>query len=95
METDQGMITEQDAIMKHVVQFYKELFGPIDSRNIFLSNNFWESNRKVNAEDRENLIKLFTEKEIKQSIFYMKKDAALGRNGFGATFCNTLKLASF
>lgn len=64
METDQGMITEQDAIMKHVVHFYKELFGPVDSRNNFLSNNFWESNRKVNAEDRENLIKLFTEKEI-------------------------------
>jgi hypothetical protein len=89
METDQGMITEQDAIMKHLVQFYKELFGPVDSRNIFLSNSFWESSRKVNAKDRENLIKLFTEEKIKQSIFDMKKDAAPGPNGFGATLFQT------
>lgn len=69
METDQGVITEQKDIMVHVVQSYQSLFDPVEPRDIFLSINFWESNRKVKEEAKEALIKLFWEKEDKQVVF--------------------------
>lgn len=35
LETDQGMVTTQEEIMCHAIQFYKNLFGLVDLRHIF------------------------------------------------------------
>lgn len=86
METEQGDITEQQDIMDHVTQYYKGLFGPVEPRQIFLGAQFWEGSRQVKQEDKEDLIKMFTQEEVKSAIFDMKKDAAPGPNGFGASF---------
>ena len=72
--------------MPHVIQFYKNLFGPMEQRLIFLSNNFWPDSGKVKEADKEDLIKVFSEDEVKHAVFDMKQDAAPGPNGFGATF---------
>jgi hypothetical protein len=86
LETDSGIVTEQQDIMAHAVQFYKNLFGPVESRHIFLSDSFWVHSRKVRDKDHEQLVKQFSVAEIKHAIFYMKKDAAPGPNGFGVVF---------
>lgn len=36
LETDHGVITAQEDIMAHVIQFYKSLFGPVEQRCISL-----------------------------------------------------------
>lgn len=35
LETGQGVVTEFQDIMDHVVQYYKNLFGPVEARSIF------------------------------------------------------------
>jgi hypothetical protein len=80
------MITEQAEIMDHVTKFYKGLFGPMEDRHIFLRAHFWDEDRKVKPEDGEQLVKMFTQEEVKQAMFGMKKDAAPSPNGFGASF---------
>lgn len=36
LETNNGLITDQKDIMSHAVQFYKNLFGPVQPRLIFI-----------------------------------------------------------
>lgn len=86
LKTEQGIITEQDKIMEHITLFYKGLFGPVDDRLISLGKHFWDADRKVKPEDGEQLVKRFTCEEVEKVMFDMKKDAAPGPNGFGASF---------
>ena len=86
LDTDLGTITEQQDIMDHVTQYYKGLFGPVEPRQIFLGNHFWEEGRKVKEEDKDNLVKMFTQEEVRSAMMGMKKDAAPGPNRFGASF---------
>jgi hypothetical protein len=41
METDSGVITEQADISKHIVKFYKELFGSPRLCNVHLEAGFF------------------------------------------------------
>jgi len=72
--------------MAHIVQFYKQLFGGVETRSIRLNPNFWTEERKVSEASSNQLIKVFSMEEIKQAIFDMKIDAAPGPNGYGASF---------
>jgi hypothetical protein len=72
--------------MDHVTQYYKGLFGPVEPRQIFLGNQFWEEGRKVKKEDKDDLVKMFTQEEVRSAMMGMKKDAAPGPNRFGASF---------
>lgn len=71
-----------------MVEFYKNLFGPVGPRSIQLAQGFWGDDRKVKDGHMEGLIKAFPEEEVKQVVFEMRQDAAPGPNGFGATFQN-------
>lgn len=40
LQSEQGVLKSQEDIMKHVVQFWKQLFGCDAPRNIKLNSNF-------------------------------------------------------
>jgi hypothetical protein len=86
IQSEQGQLTNQEDIMAHIVQFYKQLFGGVDVRHIKLSTNFWTEDRKLSEANSLCLIKAFSMEEIKQAIFDMKQEAAPGPNGYGASF---------
>jgi hypothetical protein len=56
------------------------------TKDIFLSSTFWTDSGKVKEADKEELIKMFSEEEVKHAVFDMKQDSAPSPNGFGATF---------
>lgn len=86
LETEQGLISEFQDIMNHVVIYYKNLFGPVEPRSISMSSNFLSENRKVKEGDKRALTLPFSEREIMKAMMEMKKDAAPSPNGFGAIF---------
>lgn len=65
--------------------FTKTFLGLL-TKDIFLSSTFWTDSGKVKEADKEELIKMFSEEEVKHAVFDMKQDAAPSPNGFGATF---------
>jgi hypothetical protein len=67
---------------KHVVEFYKTLFGIEDRVNIKMEENFWNADELVTPEENEMLEASFIKAEIKQAIDSAYADGALGPDGF-------------
>ena len=53
---------------------------------VSLSENAWSSWGRLDARDNEELLKPFTETEVKKVIFSMKENSALGPDGFSVSF---------
>jgi hypothetical protein len=53
LETDQGVITKQKDIEKHVVDFYKCLFGSTVDRGGHLGGDFWDGNGILEHRERD------------------------------------------
>lgn len=79
-------ITEQGELEKHIVRYYKDLFGASRNMGVYLGDNFWESDRKIPDDIGNSLIVPFIESEVKKVIEEMKSDSAPRPNGFGAHF---------
>jgi hypothetical protein len=79
-------ILGESEIIKLVTDFYKTLFGPspISSRNL----DGIECNQ-VTEEDRLELIKPFDLEEIKEVVFELKHNKAVGADGLPAEFYQT------
>ena len=86
LETDKGVCMDQKALIAHIVNFYKILFGPNTPCNMKLSEDFWRDRSMTSKEEMESLAKPFEVSEIKQAIDQMHNESAPGPNGFGASF---------
>jgi len=80
------VISSQKAILEHATSFYKSLFGSSLTSSMHLSPCFWQGRGSLTEEDKTDLIKPFSEEEIKAAIFEMKSASAPGPNGFGVQF---------
>jgi hypothetical protein len=91
LESEEGIITDQIAIEKHIVAFYKKLFGAGEPRGVHLGEDFWDPGEMIDAGDRELLEPPFSEKEVRAAIACMKSNYAPGPNGFTVVFlsCGT------
>jgi len=49
------------------------LFGPAPGNAFPLDPNLWENDEKVTEEENEELIKPFSEAEVKEALFQMEK----------------------
>ena len=83
---DSCTLVDQKDISNHVVDFYKQLFGPSTPCAMKLRENFWEGRSELSIEEAIHLIRPFDEEEIKQAIDLMHVDSAPGPNGFGVAF---------
>jgi hypothetical protein len=88
LESDQGVITEQKDIEKHVVDFYKNLFGSNMDRGTHLVQDFWDIKEKLEPGDREFLMTPLSKPEVSKAILGMRSNSATGPNGFTITFFN-------
>jgi hypothetical protein len=60
LEKDGENIDKEEDILKHVTEYYKELFGPSESPTFSLDPYCWEQNEKITEEENIQLIKPFT-----------------------------------
>jgi hypothetical protein len=78
LDTENGNITKIEEIKKHIVDFYKQLFGSSAHSRARLSPNFWSREEQLEADDRSALQSPFGEKEVITTIQGMKADSAPG-----------------
>lgn len=83
LESKNGEIRGQNAISSHIVDFYKGLFGHNEPCNMSLNSSFWPSEFLISENDKIDLIKPFSIEEIKEVVFGMKENSALGPNRYG------------
>jgi exosome complex RNA-binding protein Rrp4 len=73
-------------LLKHVTEFYKNLFGSVENTGVGLNGDIWNTNEKLNDTDRENMSMRFTEEEAKKVIYQMEKNKAAGPNAIPIKF---------
>jgi len=86
LDSENGEIRGQEEITKHIVAYYKDLFGPNDECSQKLKPNFWADSQCLLEGERDNLVRPFTLKEIKDAVMDMKENSAPGPNGYGVIF---------
>jgi hypothetical protein len=90
LNSDQGEICGQEEISKHIVEFYKNLFGSGCSKGVHLNLDFWTEEEKMGEEDRKKLELPFMEKVVVAAITGMRSELAPGPNDFTVTFFKRL-----
>lgn len=65
-------IEGESNLINHATDFYKNLFGPAPGNALPLNEDLWEHNEKVTEDDNVELIKPFSEIEIKEALFQME-----------------------
>jgi hypothetical protein len=86
LESVNGEVRGQDAISVHIVDFYKGLFGHNEPCYMSLNPNFWPKEFCIPELDKIDLVKPFSMEEIREVVFDMKENSALGPNGYGVFF---------
>lgn len=64
----QGLVHDQDGMMRIALDFYKELFAKENKGNLCLSESFWSESEKVTAEENNQISASFTETETRRSF---------------------------
>jgi hypothetical protein len=90
METDNGIITEQNDICQHVVNYYKQLFGSSHHKGVHLSLGFLPQEEQLSDAQKLWVNQPFSQADVKKAIEGMKSESAPGPNGFTATFFKSL-----
>jgi hypothetical protein len=67
----------------HISQIIiKKIFGPFDSGMFSFDEDNRDNITKIVLEDNEKLVDVFIEQEVKEAVFKMKHNKALGPDGF-------------
>jgi hypothetical protein len=69
LEDDGVVWDDNDAMLKHAMNFYKTLFGEEPKVNIRLGEAFWSEDEMVKIEENKALEADFSEEVIKNSCF--------------------------
>jgi hypothetical protein len=75
-----------DNRIKHATDYYKKLFGPREGNNFGLEPSLWSPGKSVNNQENEELSKSFHEDEIKEALYQMEKNKAVGPDRFPIEF---------
>jgi hypothetical protein len=79
-------VTDPKKIQETIYGFYKNLFGSQPERKVCLAEGAWARQHRLTPGDNEELLKLFTSEEVKETVFEMKEEVAPGPDGFGVSF---------
>jgi hypothetical protein len=87
LQNDNSRIVGDENLIRHVTEYYKALFHPSDGNLIEMDQNLWGEEDKVSEQENIELIRHFSEEEIKLqvlmgSLFKMEKNKVAGSDGF-------------
>jgi mannosylglycoprotein endo-beta-mannosidase len=86
LENDQGVVIGDDHLKSHITTYYKDIFGQSENLDISLREDQNMDIPQVSLEENDILISLFTESEVREEVFQMEHNKALGPDGFPAEF---------
>jgi hypothetical protein len=86
LKQDEGVIEGEEQIKSYITKYYKNLFGSSKVGRLSLNESLVEDIPQVTDTESEMLVAAFSEKEIREAIFQMKHNKALGPDGFPAEF---------
>jgi hypothetical protein len=86
LEGPNGIVEDDQGMMKVAVHFYKDLFKKESRGDISLGDNFWKEEEKVTPIENDMLSPPFTENEIKEAIFSCYAEGAPGPDGLSFLF---------
>lgn len=89
LENEGEVITGDEEIVKQAINYYKNLFGPSNDPMFSMDPSCWVVNEKVSDVENEMLIRNFSEEEIKNAIFSMETNTALGPDHIPIEFFQT------
>ena len=79
-------IEGQANLKNYITRFYKDFFGPWQDNTMTLDESQSVDIPQVNQAENEFLTASFMEKEIRDAVFAMEHNKALGPDGFPAEF---------
>ena len=82
LDNDGVKIEGQNNLKNYITQFYKELFGPSEDNHFAFVERKIDDIPQVSQSENEFLTAPFTEEEIRNAIFDMEHNKALGPDGF-------------
>ena len=86
LKNDQGVVVGDDQLKSHITQFYNNLFETLDVSEITLVENQISDIPQVSQEENDVIVSEFTEAEVREAVFQMEHNKALGPDGFPAEF---------
>jgi mannosylglycoprotein endo-beta-mannosidase len=89
LENEDGIIKGGEDLLKYATEYYKNLFGPENSKSIPLDPDCWGEEEKLTSVESEKLCRPFTEEEIKYALFQMEHNKAAGPNSMPIEFFQT------
>lgn len=74
-------------LLQHATEYYKTLFGPAPNPgNINVDPSLWDGSENGTEEENYTLTQAFSEEEITNALFSMKKNKAPGPDAFPIEF---------
>jgi hypothetical protein len=71
----------EEQLNKYIMNYYKSLFGEPERNNLKLNESMVEDIPQITPMENGFLEVEFTEKEVREAVFQMKHNKALGRTG--------------
>jgi hypothetical protein len=86
----EGVTIEGDEHLKqHITKYYKGLFGPSEANTVTRDETQIGDIPQVSEQENEYLVAPFLETEVKEVVFQMEHNKALGTDGFPIEFFQT------
>lgn len=82
LEQEEGIVVGHENIKKCITSYYKTLFGPQKENEFSLNEENTEYIPQVTEQEKDFPTAAFTEKKIKNAVFHMEHNKALGPDGF-------------
>jgi hypothetical protein len=86
MHNSDRMLYEDRELKSHITRYYKDLFGPPERSSFTLDEDLRDDIIQVTQAENEELIKTFSEEEVKAAVFSMEHNKAPGPDGFPVEF---------
>jgi hypothetical protein len=75
-------LEDNDSMLKHAMNFYKNLFREESKEGISIGEDFWDVVDKIYPKENEALEAEFSEEEIKKAVFDSYAEGAPGLMAF-------------
>jgi hypothetical protein len=86
LEAEEGEISDPVELKKHIEEYYKMLFGSDERGWMRLHEDLWRDYVSLSREEADNLVKPFSEAEIKDALEEMNPNLAPGPDGLSVAF---------
>jgi hypothetical protein len=86
LSSDQGVVTEKDAIQELIYTFYRNLMGAEEPKLLSIRPGLWPPHQMVSSSENNDLMRTFTAEELDAVLQETKTDIAPGPDGLPVLF---------